>query len=504
LTGIEWTFDRPTLGARLFSRAANCGIIDLGAGRTGDEMADGGDRRQRRVALVVVAGLCLVASCGSRKSGAPAGSEEGSGTTTASTAVPGGLGDRGTVGTLEPVCGSGHRAHGATDRGVTDSTITIGVISDKSGVVSVPTAGIDGSVDAFVQFCNSFGGINGRRLVLKHYDSKILNEGDAMRQACDDDIFALVGSGSVQDDQGAVTMVHCELVEIAAYTATYVKGLSPRVFSPVPNPGTEYAVGPGKLIAAQFPDAVKTAAILWPNLPVGRTQAARQRDAYEQAAGFDFVYANPTDVLVQNWGPIVASLQDKHVAWVTDVTTLTEMEHLMQAASDAGWKPTVIDLGQQYYDESLPGKPGTDGALVLTNTVPFEEADRNAALQVYLRWLKAASPHTPPTTLGVQAFSAGLLFAQATSALGSDVTRSGLVNQLKAIKHWDGGGLQAPADPGDNQGLRCFLYMQVKGTKFVRYWPKLPTDGTSGFDCSDTNSVHLQKRYEPLPPGFGP
>ena len=122
------------------------------------------------------------------------------------------------------------------------------------------------------------------------------------------------------------------------------------------------------------------------------------------------------------------------------------MEHLLQAMSDAGWKPTVVDLGQQYYDESLPGKPGTEGALVLTNTVPFEEADRSPALQVYLKWLKKASPRTPPTTLGVQAFSAGLLFAQAASASGSDLTRDGLIAQLKQIKHWDGGGLQAPAE----------------------------------------------------------
>ena len=157
---------------------------------------------------------------------------------------------------------------------------------------------------------------------------------------------------------------------------------------------------------------------MWPNLPVGRTQAARQRDAYEQGAGFNFVYSNPTDVLVQNWGPIVSALQDKGVEWITDITTLTEMEHLLQAMSDAGLRPTVVDLGQQYYDESLPGKPGTDGALVLTNTVPFEEADRSPALQVYLRWLKKASPRTPPTTLGVQAFSAGLLFAQAAERVG--------------------------------------------------------------------------------------
>ena len=148
------------------------------------------------------------------------------------------------------------------------------------------------------------------------------------------------------------------------------------------------------------------------------------------------------------------------------------MEHLLQSMSDAGLKPAVVDLGQQYYDESFPGKPGTEGALVLTNTAPFEEADRNPALQVYLKWLKTASPSTPPTTLGVQAFSAGLLFAQAASALGSNLTRDGLIRELRNIKHWDGGGLQAPADPGDNKGLNCFLYMQVKGNKFVRYWPK--------------------------------
>jgi ABC-type branched-subunit amino acid transport system substrate-binding protein len=385
---------------------------------------------------------------------------------------------------------------------VTDSAITIGVISDKSGVVAVPTAGIDGSVQAFVEFCDSLGGINGRQLVLKHYDSKILNEADAMKQACDDNIFALVGSGSVEDDPGAVTMVNCKLVEVAAYTATYIKGLSPQVFQPLPNPGTSYPVGAGQLIARLYPSAVKQAAIMWPNLPVGRIQAERQQDAYQKAARFKFVYSNPTDVLVQNWGPVVSSLKSQGIQWVTDITTLSEAEHLLQTMSDAGLKPKVVDLGQQYYDESFPGKPGTDGALVLTNTAPFEEAAQNPALRVYLKWLKKAAADTPPTTLGVQAFSAGLLFAQAAGALGSRLTRTGLVDQLKSIKHWDGGGLQAPADPGDNRGLSCFLYMQVKGNKFVRFWPKKPSDGTNGFDCNPSYTFSLPKRYEPLPPGW--
>ncbi len=215
------------------------------------------------------------------------------------------------------------------------------------------------------------------------------------------------------------------------------------------------------------------------------------------------MYSNPTDVLVQDWGPIVSALKDKGVQWITDITTQSEMQHLLQAMNDAGWKPAVVDLGQQYYDESFPGKPGTDGVLVLTNTAPFEDADQNPALQVYLKWLHEASPRTPPTTLGVQAFSAGLLFAQAAATLGSHLTRDGLITALQGIKHWDGGGLQAPADPGDRKGLSCFLYMQVAGNRFVRYWPKRPTDGTNGFDCQPDYSLRMTKRYEPLPQGFG-
>lgn len=456
-----------------------------------------------RVGVFLAVVSLLVGACGTRESGPPPDAVDGS-AATAPVSRPGGSARTGAamVGTLEAACGRGAPAHGATEKGVTDTTIKIGVISDKGGVIAVPTAGIDGSVEAFVQFCNSLGGINGRRLVLRHYDSKILAEGDAMKRACEDDIFALVGSGSVEDEAGAITMVRCKLVEVAAYTATYLKGLSPRVFQPAPNPGNFFPVGAARFIAERFPDAVKKAAIMWPNLPVGRIQAARQRDAYEQAAGFEFVYANPTDVLVQDWGPTVSRLKKEGVEWVTDITTLSEVQHLLQSMSDAGLKPAVVDLGQQYYDESFPGKPGTDGALVLTNTAPFEEADHNPALQVYLEWLKKASPSTPPTTLGVQAFSAGLLFAQAASALGSNLTRDGLIRELERIKRWDGGGLQAPSDPGDNKAVSCFLYMQVQGAKFVRYWPEQRTDGTNGFDCNPDYSIPLTKHYEELPAGW--
>ena len=119
--------------------------------RDGRQNGTKGDRLTSRVGVLLVAMSLLVAACGSRESGPPAVGAEGSGAAAPTTTSSDRVGDNGKVGTLEPACGSGNPAHGATARGVTDTTITIGVISDKSGVVAVPTAGIDGSVDAFVR-----------------------------------------------------------------------------------------------------------------------------------------------------------------------------------------------------------------------------------------------------------------------------------------------------------------------------------------------------------------
>ena len=148
----------------MISRLARRDVSSVAVGRADDNgsrrrerpaMAHGGDRRSSRIGALLLAVSCLGAACGSRESGPPPAGAQGSvaaGPTTPASPV---VGDNGKVGTLSAACGSGHPAHGATERGVTDTTITIGVISDKSGVVAVPTAGIDGSVDAFVQFCNS-------------------------------------------------------------------------------------------------------------------------------------------------------------------------------------------------------------------------------------------------------------------------------------------------------------------------------------------------------------
>ena len=167
------------------------------------------------------------------------------------------------VGTLDNPC-SAEKAEGAAPAdtpGVSDTEIRIGVISDrKNDLVPVPTIGVEEATEAFVAFCNDSGGINGRKLVLKKYDSQILRTEEVTKQACADNLFALVGDGGVQDQTGITTRVDCGLPEVAAYSATSERSISDLFFQGVP--GTQpdkFNVGPCKYMAKRFPQAVKKA-----------------------------------------------------------------------------------------------------------------------------------------------------------------------------------------------------------------------------------------------------
>src|SRR5690606_32377911 len=101
-------------------------------------------------------------------------------------------------GTLESPCGEAPEGFTptASDEGVTEDGIKLAVISDITGFMKVPTASVAESTQAFVQWCNALGGINGRQIELQLFDSQIVGQFDATVAACSAGVFAIVGSGS--------------------------------------------------------------------------------------------------------------------------------------------------------------------------------------------------------------------------------------------------------------------------------------------------------------------
>lgn len=455
--------------------------------------------KTRCIALCCAVAL-VAAACGSRLSDDELAT--GGGTGGGGSATPSATGEKGAgitvdsagkamIGTLEVPCGKGTpKAPPAGAKGVTKDQIKIMVISDKAGQVKVPTASIEESMRAFVAWCNGFGGINGRELKLEAVDSGLSKRLEATQKACESDILAIVGSGSVLDADGAQEMVDCGLIEVPAYAATSAKALSDNVVMPLPNPSDYFNVGGARWVASQYPDAITHGATLESNLPTATEQAKRIREAYGKV-GYEFSYTKDTGIVQTSYAAEAREMKDKGVQWVTMVSAVSETNKLLKDMKIQGFKPEVIDLGQQYYDPELLTEPGAEGALVQLNTIPFEEADQVPALKAYLAAYDDLGTKVEPTSLGVQAFSAGLLFAQAVKNAGDDLTRERVLAELKKIHKWDGGGMHFMADPGGNKVSTCFLYMRVKDGKFVREFPKKP--GT--FQCEADAGIKLDGDY---------
>ncbi|HET8929456.1 MAG TPA: ABC transporter substrate-binding protein, partial [Acidimicrobiales bacterium] len=378
--------------------------------------------------------MLVAAGCGNRTDSA--GDDDGlEGTAASQTTTAATSGDM--FGTLEVPCSAGD-ATGSTDKGVTDSSITIGVISDKNaGAIRVPTAGIEPSMQAFVEWCNDLGGINGRKLELKTYDAKLLNSLDAAKQACDDQPFALVGTGVVQDAPMAQPLVDCGLISVSGYTATYPMTASPLNVEPVPNLGNLYATGAAEYFAEHFPEAIKKSAIFFPTQAAAADQGERAIQAREEL-GYDFIYTNSYPLIQNDWKTQVQTLKNKGVEYVTMVDTVNAAIGMLEAMRDADYHPKVIDLGQQYYDSTLASSGVADGVFVQTNTQPFENP--SSAISEYVDILHDFDSKVAVTSLGVQSFSAALMFATVAKKLGSELTRDKLMDGIRGLKDWSGGG----------------------------------------------------------------
>ncbi len=141
-----------------------------------------------------------------------------------------------TFGTLPSPCGKG-KATGATEQGVTNSTISI-AYGDDRGFSGLP--GLDqemgDAVKAMVAWCNAQGGINGRKIVGDYYDAAVTNIGTVMTQACKKD-FMLVGEGFALDGVAEQTRLGCNLAAVPGFTVSLGRGQRVRDVPGVAEPG---------------------------------------------------------------------------------------------------------------------------------------------------------------------------------------------------------------------------------------------------------------------------
>ncbi len=434
--------------------------------------------RVRLATGVLLIGL-LVTACGGNHKGATPGTVPSAGTsTTAAAAVA-------KFGTLVSPCGPG-AAKGATAKGVTDASITIGY-GDDAGYAQAP--GLDKELsDAMrpmIKWCNDQGGINGRKIVGNYYDAKVLQVTQAMTQACNDKVFMLVGQGWALDYGQEQIRIGCKLSTIPGFAVGTAFASGSGVQQPIPGPGDQATDSSAFQIAKLFPDAVKKAAFVFAQFPA--TQETRDKAALGYPkAGWKFLNCDQIYNVQgeSDWKPLASNLKScgaEAVVWVGSPDP--NMENFLNAAKQVGFQPTAWVTDPNQYTAAFAKWNGQNGGAgdnvyVRMTGVPFEFADQVPAVKQYLA-LVAAS-HGTNGLLGEQAASSFLLWATGVKACGSDVTAKCVLDDAAKQKNWTGGGLHVPTNPGVNEVPDCGMLLKLKGAT----WVKVVPDGDTLFDCN--------------------
>lgn len=425
--------------------------------RTGDARLG----RRGRVAIATAGlGLTLALILASCSSSTPSSSHK---TTTTTPSVPAGT--------------------GGTSPGITPTSVTVGQVDDLTIPVPGLFKGAEDGTEAYFDYVNSTGGVNGRKLHLDAQDSLFSGGTVASvtaKQAQSD--FALVGGFSLLDnsEQTIIDLTHTPDI---GFPLSVNLASDPNVYSALPNPNNNYPLGIFKYLKKTYPQAVDHVGIIWENATAS-TQAAEA--AFEKALksqGFKIVYDYGAGPFETSFLSNVLAMKSAGVKlFYTEQLPDSYAAKIAQEMQQQNFHPINIE-GDAYSNQLVHlGGSAVNNMYISQDYALYlgQDAKTVPAVAIFDKWMKKADPQANFEIQSVYGWSSAELFVQALRAAGANPTRASLVAALDQITSFNAGGLIATANPAGNIPASCFLLAQVQNGKVVRVSPTPST----GFACS--------------------
>jgi ABC-type branched-subunit amino acid transport system substrate-binding protein len=418
---------------------------------------------------------------------------------TTDTTAPASVGlDEGGFGDLGTICSAAPEGTdlAASDTGVTADSIQISTFSDPGfpGRPGLNQEMFD-TAEAFTNWCNEHGGINGRKIDLELRDAMLTQFQQRVIEACDEGDFAMVGGGAVFDDTGQVERLACELPNIAGYVVTAAAAESDLTVGPVPNPPNSLPIGDFKYLEEQFPGSTQNVAVLTGDLNTTIVVAERYKEGIEKL-GWKVVYDDQYPAAgVESWRPYAEGMKSKNVTGLIWVGEPVNLGKLMSEAKALGVELQWARTDANHYDPKLlEVGDDADGVYVRSVFAPFlgDAVEPGSASEEYNQLIDQYDEGGIKAYLGVQALSSWLLFATAARDCGAELTRDCLLEKASGTTSWNGGGLHAPMDLSGIRGPDCFDLLVVEGGEFTLTDIE-PNNGI--FLCDAANLIELSGDY---------
>ncbi len=344
---------------------------------------------------------------------------------------------------------------------------------------------------AWANEVNENGGLGGRFVEMVPIDSRLFDHRSALEGVCAGDYFAIVGSHSLGDAEGAQLLgtEDCNIADFPGQVYGSRRAASPVTFLANPFLNNVRQAGPARYLAQTFPDAASNLGLLrYFALDLERA-SERQREMLI-AQGMEVVFEVPVELqedpaerVVLRWDELGA----ESLVWVADPGRLIELLEAFEEPPEF----VLCDWGCYSQQFLIDGGDAVEGVYTWIAHSPFFSANERGELFLYRANLASVSLEAGWSEIGFQSWMAGRLFEAAFNTLlevePEAPTREQLIQVARGITFYTANGVLSATNPAGGEPTPCFVLMVVRNGGWEQAHPEPPRDK----DCAESNLYEL-------------
>lgn len=352
----------------------------------------------------------------------------------------------------------------ASDVGITPDTIVLGMTAAQTGPVATIGVPLAHGLQAYFDYVNAQGGVNGRRIKLIVEDDQYTpaNTVAAVKKLVEqDNIFALVrplGTAQTAAILDYAAEKGLPVVGVASGSSLWSTPFKKNVFGIQPTYALE-----GKLMAQYALDTLKAQriAVFHQDDAFGKEGANAFIEALK-ARGVEPVAVVPYSPTETDFSSHALKLQEAKPDLVFVYAIVVPASSLLKEAEKNGFKPKWL-MTYVLADPILPYLAGTAAEGVLAGAWIVDPL-RAPEAQTYRDALKKSFPDEIPGGYSLSSWVVGEIVVEALKAAGRNPTRERFIAALENMKDFTT-GLTPPFSysDGDHQGIKQLAVVEQHG-----------------------------------------